>query len=122
MANFILLLMIFLHILDDFKLQGALVQFKQKQWWEDFAPESIYVYDYIISLLIHSFSWAFMIMLPLAWVHGFVIGYKFISIFLFNIIFHAVVDDMKINRHEINLIQHQILNLIQIGLTWLILI
>ena len=63
-----------------------------------------------------------MIMLPLAWTHGFVIGYSFISIFLFNMIFHAVVDDMKANRHEINLIQDQILHLIQIGLTWLTLI
>ena len=56
MNNFILLTMIFLHIVDDFKLQGLLAQFKQKQWWEDFAPESMYVYDYIMSLLIHSFS------------------------------------------------------------------
>ena len=85
-------------------------------------PESMYAYDYIMSLLIHSFSWAFMIMLPLAWTHGFVIGYNFINIFLFNMIFHAIVDDMKANRHEINLIQTQILHLIQIGLTWLTLI
>ena len=122
MNNFILFTMIFLHIVDDFKLQGLLAQFKQKQWWEDFAPESMYAYDYIMSLLIHSFSWAFMIMLPLAWTHGFVIGYNFISIFLFNMIFHAIADDMKTNRHEINLIQAQILHLIQIGLTWLTLI
>ena len=57
MNNFILFTMILLHIVDDFKLQGLLAQFKQKQWWEDFAPESMY--DHLFTSLLNSTSHKF---------------------------------------------------------------
>jgi hypothetical protein len=36
---FLLLLMIFLHIVDDYYLQGILASMKQKEWWHKTAPE-----------------------------------------------------------------------------------
>lgn len=37
---FLLLLMIFLHIVDDYYLQGILASMKQKEWWHKTAPEN----------------------------------------------------------------------------------
>lgn len=119
---FILLLMIFLHIIDDFKLQaGVLNNLKQKDFWKENAPDKLYRYDYIWALLMHSFSWSFMIMLPLAYVHDFKVNILFILVFLFNIIVHAIVDDAKANKKLINLWVDQLVHLVQIGTTLIIL-
>ena len=116
---FVLLLMIFLHIVDDYKLQaGVLNNLKQKKFWEENAPDELYKYDYIWALIMHSFSWSFMIMLPIVFVINFNINTLFIIMFLFNLITHAIIDDLKANRHAINLIQDQICHIIQIILTW----
>ena len=61
--------MVFSHIVDDYYLQGKLALFKQKSWWEEKAPDEMYKHDYIVALMMHSFSWAFMIMLPIAVSH-----------------------------------------------------
>lgn len=37
---FLLLLMIFCHIVDDYYLQGWLASAKQKKWWEENAPQN----------------------------------------------------------------------------------
>lgn len=119
---FILLLMIFLHVIDDFKLQaGVLNNLKQKDFWKENAPDKLYRYDYIWALLMHSFSWSFMIMLPLAYVHDFKVNILFILVFLFNIIVHAIVDDAKANKKLINLWVDQLVHLVQIGTTLIIL-
>lgn len=65
MKLFILLCMLFLHIVDDYYLQGWLASAKQKSWWEKNSPDKLYKHDYLIALFMHSFSWTFMIMLPL---------------------------------------------------------
>ncbi len=49
---FVLLSMIFLHIVDDYYLQGILASMKQKSWWEENAPQRLYKYDYIVALTI----------------------------------------------------------------------
>lgn len=59
--------MLFCHIVDDYYLQGILASMKQKKWWQENAPDKLYEYDYLIALLMHGFSWAFMIMLPIAY-------------------------------------------------------
>ena len=61
----VFLSMIFLHIVDDFKFQGILANMKQESWWKKNYPNKRYKYDYIISLLIHAFSWDFMIHIPI---------------------------------------------------------
>ena len=116
---FVLLLMIFLHIVDDYKLQaGVLNNLKQKKFWEENAPDKLYKHDYIWALIMHSFSWSFMIMLPFAYILNFNLNIPFIIIFVLNLITHAIIDDLKANRHAINLIQDQIFHVIQIILTW----
>lgn len=114
---FIVLLMIFMHIVDDYYLQGWLASAKQKKYWEENAPEKLYRYDYIWALIMHSFSWAFMIMLPIALVKGFDIGILFLIVFVSNLTLHAVVDDAKANKRKINLWTDQIIHLCQIILT-----
>lgn len=119
---FILLLMIFMHIVDDYYLQGWLASAKQKKWWEENAPEKLYRYDYIWALIIHSFSWTFMIMLPIVFVKGFNIAISFLIVFFCNLTLHAVVDDLKANKRKINLWVDQIIHICQIILTAIILL
>ena len=111
---FILILMIFCHIVDDYYLQGWLASAKQKQWWKDNAPDELYRFDYIWALIMHSFSWSFMIMLPIACAIGFNISGGFIISFIFNIVMHAITDDLKANKKVINLWIDQITHIMQI--------
>ena len=114
--DIVLFLMIFLHIIDDFCLQGIMASMKQKSWWQEHPVGSKpkYKNDYIAALFAHSFSWSFMIMLPvLIW------GQWEWPILIANMVTHAVVDDAKANKMQINLIQDQTCHLIQILMTWL---
>lgn len=112
--------MIFLHIIDDYILQGILASMKQKEWWQKNAPEKLYKYDYIIALLAHSFEWAFMIMLPFALKQHFHYSEQYLTMIAFNTAIHAFVDDLKANKKVINLIADQTAHLAQIVFTYLI--
>ena len=119
---FILLVMIFLHIIDDYKLQGILANMKQKKWWRELKEyKEMYKYDYIPALITHSFSWAFMIMLPIAFVLHFNIGWWVVA-YIVNMIVHAFVDNLKANKFKINLVTDQTIHIVQIVITWLIFI
>ena len=117
----ILLTMIFLHIIDDWVLQNKLALMKQKDWWTS-HPEykDMYKYDYIVALLTHAFSWTFMIMLPIAYILSWNIGFGFIVTFIINLAIHAIVDDLKANKKNINLIMDQAIHIVQIVLTYCI--
>lgn len=117
---FVLLSMIFLHIVDDYYLQGILASMKQKSWWEENAPQRLYKYDYVVALIMHSLSWAFMIMLPIAIKAQLNVGIGFVCIFSFNAIVHGIVDDLKANKLKINLITDQAIHIIQIVTTFLL--
>lgn len=115
---FVILWMIFFHIVDDFCLQvGWLSAGKQKSYWKENAPEKMYKYDYIWALIMHSFSWTFMIMLPIAYILEFNVGFDFVLMFIANVAIHAFTDDAKANRKTINLWQDQIVHIIQIMFT-----
>ena len=114
---FIVLLMIFCHIVDDYYLQGWLASAKQKKYWQENAPDRMYKYDYIWALIMHSFSWAFMIMLPIAFIKGFDLGVTFLIVFIFNLSTHAIVDDLKANKRKINLWIDQLIHIFQIVFT-----
>lgn len=115
---FILLCMIFSHIIDDFYLQGWLASAKQKKWWEENAADQLYKYDYIVALFIHSFSWTFSVMLiPTLYIFIFS-GTWYPFLFVGNILMHMYVDDLKANKKKINLIQDQSIHMIQIIWTW----
>lgn len=121
----ILFLMFFLHVLEDFHLQGILAKLKQKSWWKENASDSLYKNDYICALVVHAFSWSFVITLP--W---FIIAFLsldtgliifLILSYLCNTFIHAVVDHIKANVKSINLIKDQSYHFYQIITTWVIL-
>ena len=116
-------MMVFCHIVDDYYLQGWLASGKQKKWWEQNAPDNLYKNDYKAALIAHAFSWSFCINFPMlayaVYTHHlkpFLLVY-IISIIL-NTIIHAIVDDLKANKHEINLIADQSIHMIQILITF----
>ena len=114
---FALLLMIFCHIVDDYYLQGWLASAKQKKYWQENAPEKMYKYDYIWALIMHSFSWTFMVMLPIAYSLSFSLNGWFLIAFVVNVTIHAFVDDLKANKRKINLWEDQTIHFMQILFT-----
>jgi hypothetical protein len=112
----IFLFMVFCHILDDFVLQApCLCNLKQKSFWRKNISETNYKYDYIVALIMHAFSWSFMIMVPCLIFNTFNP-----IVFLVNVAIHAFVDDLKANKGKINLIIDQTIHLFQIFITWII--
>ena len=120
MKLFILFVMIFAHIVDDYYLQGILASLKQKTWWENQKSyKPMYKYDYIVALIMHAFSWSFMVSLPILYL-GFT---KWIAIaIILNTIVHGIVDDLKANKGKINLIVDQSIHIIQIVITWILMV
>lgn len=121
----ILLFMIFLHIVDDYYLQGILASMKQKSWWLK-NPDYEYKYrnDYVVALIMHSFSWTFMVMLPvLIYLILFRnITWTFLYLFAVNLFCHAYTDNEKANKKTINLVQDQTIHIFQIVMTFVILV
>ena len=117
MNLFIILAMIFCHIVDDYYLQGWLASAKQKKWWEENAPQKLYNHDYIMALIMHSMSWSFMIMLPIAISMSFNVSILFVIVFILNAVIHALVDNLKANKLQISLITDQLIHLLQISVT-----
>ena len=111
---FILFLMIFLHIADDYYFQGILAQMKQKTFWQENSPEPMYRYDYLWALIMHAFSWTFMVMLPVMFINNFVLDAEFLLYFIFHLMLHAQTDDLKANARKINLWQDQMIHMLQI--------
>ena len=123
--SFIILWMLFNHVFDDYFLQGCLANLKQEEYWQKNIPENFYEFyrdDYLMALLMHSLSWSFMIMLPIAFVMSFNVDLVFVVFFFLNVIFHAVVDDMKANRKTINLVIDQSIHIFQVLFTYLLLL
>jgi len=115
----ILFLMILLHIIDDFHLQGILANMKQKNWWlKQKGYKDMYENDYMTALAIHSLSWSIIISIPL-WFFN--ISPNILGIIIsFNMVIHMYVDDLKCNKLKINLTTDQAIHIIQIWLTWFI--
>ena len=111
--------MCFCHIVDDYYLQGILASMKQKSWWtKQESYKDKYKYDYVIALIMHAFSWSFMILIPFLLL-GLSPIFLVIALVL-NGTIHAIVDDLKANQKKINLVQDQSIHIGQIFLTWLI--
>lgn len=118
----LLLCMIFCHIVDDYHFQGLLANLKQKSFWKMKAPDKMYKYDYIMALIMHSLSWSFMIMLPLLVHFNFDAPNLFFVLYAANTVVHAIVDDLKANKRQINLITDQSIHIAQILATLLLLV
>ena len=114
---FIVLCMIFCHVIADYNLQGWLASAKQKSYWKENAPNEMYKHDYICALVMHSFSWTFMIMLPLMYAVGLKVNSFFLFLFITNVLMHAITDNFKANAKVINLWQDQLIHIHQIVIT-----
>jgi len=76
-----------------------------------------------MALFMHSFSWSFMIMLPTVLYNGLEnVNFIFALVFIGNISIHFFTDNLKANKHKINLITDQLIHMSQIILTFIILI
>ena len=123
----IFLLMILLHIYDDFVSQPVcLSKLKQKSFWENdkIGSNPMYKDDYKCALFIHGLSWAIMVHLPmiaLQFIHGYQWGEEFIvgSVIL-NALAHTVIDDQKANHYTIDLVCDQILHFIQLVIIYVL--
>ena len=114
---FIVLCMIFCHVIADYNLQGWLASAKQKSYWKENAPDQMYKHDYICALVMHSSSWTFMIMLPLMYVVDFKVNSFLLFLFISNVLMHAITDNFKANTKVINLWQDQLIHMYQIIIT-----
>ena len=119
MASY-LILMILLHIIDDFVLQTkSLANLKQKKWWKKQKLENPIQYkdDYLCALFIHGLSWSAMVHIPFLFVY-----YNDLTLivsFISQAIIHAIIDNKKANKGEINLIEDQAMHLVQLMVIWL---
>ncbi|MBQ8218383.1 MAG: hypothetical protein IJZ79_03665 [Bacilli bacterium] len=122
----ILLTMIYCHILDDFHLQGIMKYMKQKSWWQEQTTDEKYRHDYLIVLALHAFSWTFAILLPIiayTLINDIYVNiYTFLLVFGINWTIHFIIDNEKANKLSINLVTDQFIHLIQIIITWIILL
>ncbi len=127
MRILILFIMLFLHLVDDYYLQGVFAKMKQKKWWEDNVNDPIllmlYKNDYKVALVEHAFSWTFMIMLP-TMICMFYTGNYMVSsycvCFIINLIIHAWVDHLKANVQNYSLLTDQTTHVAQVFATWTI--
>jgi len=122
----ILFIMIFCHLIDDYKLQGILANMKQRKWWKENANKDLYQNDYKMALIEHAFSWSFTTTLPFL-VIAFIQNNELLAVllmvsYIINTAIHAFVDDLKANKFKINLVEDQLVHLVQIICTWIILI
>ena len=128
---FILFLMLLMHYIEDFHLQGCMANLKQKKWWEEqmsdnelqshyILEHSIYKNDYKMGLFAHSIENAIFVMLPLiidllisefthnlqnTWI-------LFIPSTILVCLSHYGIDNQKANEMKINLIQDQLYHLV----------
>lgn len=118
------LLMVLLHFIADFTLQGWFANGKQQIWWREQCADECnmeferrwkkYGNDYKCALIEHGLYWTLITFAPLIFFTAspwwglalFVIGQTAI---------HAWIDDRKANKLKINLIQDQFFHFIQIA-------
>ena len=118
----ILTMMAFCHVIEDFHIQGILADLKQRMWWKNNVTEKAFGHrydnDYLAALLIHGFEWSFIVHIPLMYFVGF--NTVVLASLCCNALLHAFIDDLKCNRLRINLIQDQLLHIVQISTSLLI--
>ena len=127
----VIAIMVFAHIIEDFHIQGILAKMKQRDWWYDQYAEvshkhpdadmsdimDKYGSDFQVALIVHGFEWAFIVGIPLMLMYGLTLG-GFCAMMLMASI-HCMIDDQKCNAFRINLIIDQALHLVQIIIYYL---
>lgn len=107
-----IILMVLLHHVADYTLQGWLANAKQIKWWEANAPYDMYRNDWIAALSCHSLYWSVLTFLPI------IESPFWPAAVLLNAGLHFWVDHLKCNRLSINLVQDQLFHLAQIVVTY----
>lgn len=114
MKALILLTMIFLHIVDDFYLQGILAKMKRRKGNGN--------YDYTAALIIHGYSWSWMVHLPFTSLMVLCDKFQHAPTLALSIILHAglhaIIDHEKTNNHWFGLAEDQIFHIVQVVLIW----
>ena len=125
--GFILLGMLWMHVIDDYVLQTVLGRLKQHDWWvEQPGYSQFYSNDYKAALLCHAFEWSGSIScIPIIYtlinaehLNYNIVGSVLIILFIVNTIIHYRVDDAKANKKIFNLVQDQIIHFIQVLTTF----
>lgn len=118
----LLIAMLYMHIVDDYRHQGILASMKQRSWWKENAPDEMYKRDYLMALYEHAFSWAVAVHIPVV-IYWVMRGYatnvvSFLLMFASMWIIHASVDNEKANKYTINLVKDQTIHVVQIVVAW----
>ena len=99
---------------------------KQKSWWINQKEyNSFYKYDYLVALIMHSFSWSFMIHLPIIiyyYMNNVNISVVYLILIIIQMIIHIIVDNAKANTKSINLVIDQSIHIAQIIISYSILV
>lgn len=111
--------MIYMHIIDDYYLQGILSKLKRYKYWINLEGfDKKYGNDYKVALIVHGLSWSISVMIPILIYRWNQItdfwALLFGAILLANALIHSYIDNLKANEMLINLWQDQLFHLIQI--------
>ena len=118
-AILLLVLMVALHTIEDFHVQGIMAQMKQRSWWVNNAPSPKYRYDHLPVILLHGLEWAVFVSLPLMWASDWSLPDWFCALIAAMGLVHSVIDHLKANMLKINLVQGQALHMVQIAIIWI---
>ena len=124
MSWLILIAVLFLHVMADFRWQGIMAEMKSQDWWKkQKGYYDKYKNDYIPPLFWHSFHWSCCILLPylvISQLMHYALGTvmpSFLVALTANTLVHMFIDHQKANCKSINLMQDQLLHILQMLLT-----
>lgn len=107
-----LTLMVLMHVVEDFHLQGRMADMKQKAFWEPYGEK--YAWDHVPALLLHGFEWSVLVAMPIMLAEGFGLPAWFYGAVALNGLVHSYVDHLKCNRLRISLVQDQCIHMMQV--------
>lgn len=123
----LIMLLLLLHLVADYLLQGCLANLKQASFWQkmfdghDWASFSAmfrkYGKDYWAGIVCHAALWTLVTFAPLLFATT-CSDLVAIAVFIPNAVFHGWVDNLKANHPmRLNLIQDQLLHFAQVVVT-----
>lgn len=120
--QFVLTLMVFCHIMNDYCLQTLLISLKQRLQWTKGEFSGSYKNGYASTLLTRGFSWAFIIMFPVVVFYRFNMPLTFYILLITNCLIYAYIDDLEAGKHKISTTTNQSLHITQLVITFIALI
>ena len=116
--EFVFVWTLFMHVLDDYGLQGVWHSMKQRTFpGTEAEMEESNIFSAIPALLCHALSWSFMTMLPIAYYYNFQVNTYFVLFFFSNTWWHAIIQHSKPQIKGVNFALEQSFHIIQIIVT-----